>query len=251
METRPTHEDADVAAEVISILKEDGIEVLLNSQALEVKEDAEGRIQLRVRTAEGERVLSGSHLLVAVGRVPNTERLNLAAAGAPSTRTTAWKRACPESMPSATSLVDLRSSTFHTMTTASCGLTCLTEAMRPRLTASHPHVVFMDPQLGGIGLTERQARKQGLEVRVAKMPMNPVASALEVDEPHGLMKAIVDAESDQILGAAILGIEGGEVMTMLQMAMLGDLPYAVLRDAVFAHPTLAESMNNLFARLDT
>jgi pyruvate/2-oxoglutarate dehydrogenase complex dihydrolipoamide dehydrogenase (E3) component len=113
-----------------------------------------------------------------------------------------------------------------------------------------PYVVFIDPQLGGLGMTERQARGDGRNVRVARMPMSYVSRALEVDEPRGLMKVIVDANTDQILGAAILGIEGGEVMAVLQMAMMGGLPYPILRDTVFAHPTLSESLNNLFGMLD-
>jgi pyruvate/2-oxoglutarate dehydrogenase complex dihydrolipoamide dehydrogenase (E3) component len=109
-----------------------------------------------------------------------------------------------------------------------------------------PYTVFIDPQLGRVGITETQARAQNKKFRVAKMPMNYVARALEVDETRGFMKAIVDAESNQILGAAVLGIEGGEIMAMLQLAMMGRLPFTTLRDATFAHPTLAESLNNLF-----
>jgi pyruvate/2-oxoglutarate dehydrogenase complex dihydrolipoamide dehydrogenase (E3) component len=112
-------------------------------------------------------------------------------------------------------------------------------------------VVFIDPQLGRIGLTEREAQARNLNYRLGKMPMSWVARGLETDETRGLMKAIVDADTGQILGAAILGVEGGEVMTVLQMAMMGDLPYTVLKDAVFAHPTLSESLNNLFGMLDS
>jgi pyruvate/2-oxoglutarate dehydrogenase complex dihydrolipoamide dehydrogenase (E3) component len=113
-----------------------------------------------------------------------------------------------------------------------------------------PYTVFIDPQLGRVGLSEEEAREQGRNVRVAKMPMSHVARALEVDEPRGVMKAVVDAETHQILGCAVLGIEGGEVMAMIQIAMMGRVPYTVLRDAIFAHPTLAESLNNLFATID-
>jgi pyruvate/2-oxoglutarate dehydrogenase complex dihydrolipoamide dehydrogenase (E3) component len=113
-----------------------------------------------------------------------------------------------------------------------------------------PYAVFIDPQLGRVGLTELAARAQGRNIRVAKMPMTWVARTLEMDETRGFMKAIVDADTGQILGAAVLGIEGGEIMTILQMAMMGQVPYTVLRDAVFAHPTLAESLNNLFMTLD-
>jgi pyruvate/2-oxoglutarate dehydrogenase complex dihydrolipoamide dehydrogenase (E3) component len=113
-----------------------------------------------------------------------------------------------------------------------------------------PYTVFIDPQLGRVGLSEREARAQGHDVRVAKLPMNYVARALEVDEPRGFMKAVVDADSDQILGAAVLGIEGGEIMAVFQVAMMGRLPYTAIRDAALAHPTLAEALNNLFMTLD-
>ena len=113
-----------------------------------------------------------------------------------------------------------------------------------------PYTVFIDPQLGRVGLSEREAQAQGRNIRVAKLPMSYVSRALEVDETRGFMKAVVDADTGQILGAAVLGIEGGEIMAVLQMAMMGRVPYTVLRDAVLAHPTLAESLNNLFMTLD-
>ena len=113
-----------------------------------------------------------------------------------------------------------------------------------------PYTVFTDPQLGRIGLSETDARKQGLRYRVARIPMSHVARALELDESRGMMKALVDPDTGRILGAAVLGIEGGELMAMLQLAMMGNLPYDRLRDAVFAHPTLAESLNTLFSSLE-
>jgi pyruvate/2-oxoglutarate dehydrogenase complex dihydrolipoamide dehydrogenase (E3) component len=113
-----------------------------------------------------------------------------------------------------------------------------------------PYTVFIDPQLGRVGLTESEAREQKKQVRVAKMTMDYVARALEVDETRGFMKAIVDAASDQILGAAVLGIEGGEIMAQIQLAMMGKLPYTTLKNGIFAHPTLAESLNNLFSHFE-
>jgi len=113
-----------------------------------------------------------------------------------------------------------------------------------------PYTVFIDPQLGRIGMTETEARSTGRKVRVAKMPMSYVARALEVDESRGFIKVIVDADSSQMLGAAVLGVEGGEIMSQIQLAMMGKLSYTVLKDAVFAHPTLAESLNNLFSHFD-
>ena len=114
-----------------------------------------------------------------------------------------------------------------------------------------PYTVFIDPQLGRVGLSEAEAREQGYDVRVAKMPMNYVARAIEMDESRGVMKAVVDGGSGKILGCAVLGIEGGEIMAMIQIAMMGELPYTNLRDGVFAHPTLAESLNTLFAGVDS
>jgi pyruvate/2-oxoglutarate dehydrogenase complex dihydrolipoamide dehydrogenase (E3) component len=109
-----------------------------------------------------------------------------------------------------------------------------------------PYTLFIDPQLGRIGFTEAEARAKIAKIRVAKMPMNYVARALEIDETRGFLKVIVDDRTGKILGAAILGVEGGEVMSMLQLAMMGKLKYSRLRDGIFAHPTLAESLNNLF-----
>ena len=113
-----------------------------------------------------------------------------------------------------------------------------------------PYTVFMDPQLGRVGLGEAEAREQGRDVRVASMPMSHVARALEMDESRGMMKAVVDAGTGEILGCAVLGIEGGEIMAMIQIAIMGKLPYTALRDGMFAHPTLAESLNSLFATVE-
>ena len=112
-----------------------------------------------------------------------------------------------------------------------------------------PYAVFVDPQLGRVGLTERQAREESRNYRVAKMPMTYVARALEQDETRGFMKVLVDADTDQILGASILSLEGAEIMSMIEIAMMGQLPYTALRDGIFAHPSYAEALNNLFAKI--
>ena len=109
-----------------------------------------------------------------------------------------------------------------------------------------PSSVFIDPQLGRIGLSEKEAREQGRKVRVAKLPMTSVARAMETGRSRGFMKVLVDPQTEEILGAAILGEDGGEVMSMVQLAMMGKLKYTVLHHAILAHPTLAESLNNLF-----
>lgn len=111
------------------------------------------------------------------------------------------------------------------------------------------YVLFTDPQLGRIGLSEKEARAENIDFEIAKIQMNYVARALELDRASGFMKALVNTETKQILGAAILGVEGGEIMAMLQIAMMGKVPYTVLRDGIFAHSTLAESLNTLFSSL--
>ena len=98
-------------------------------------------------------------------------------------------------------------------------------------------------------MTETEARAKGIEIRVAKIPMSYVARAIEMGETRGFMKAIVDARTGRLLGCAVLGIEGGEIMAMFQIAMAGGLHYSVLKEGVFAHPTLAEALNNLFSNL--
>jgi pyruvate/2-oxoglutarate dehydrogenase complex dihydrolipoamide dehydrogenase (E3) component len=200
--------------------------------------------------------LTGTHLLLAAGRVPNVEGLALDVAGIETTSRGHIKvnEQLGTSVPGIYALGDVKGGPAFTHISYDDFRIIRTNLLEggDATTANRfiPYTVFIDPQLGGVGLTERQALKQGLNVEVAKMPMSYVSRALEVDESRGLMKVIVDADSEQILGAAILGIEGGEVMAILQMAMMAGLPYPVLRDAVFAHPTLAESLNNLFGMLD-
>jgi pyruvate/2-oxoglutarate dehydrogenase complex dihydrolipoamide dehydrogenase (E3) component len=247
-------EDADVADEVAKLLREDGIEVLLDTNPLRVRKAAAG-IELDVRTPQGERTIAASHLLVATGRLPNSEALNLAAAGvaADNRRFIPTNDRCETNVPGVYALGDIKGGPAFTHISYD-DFRIIRSNLLQGGNASYnrrmvPYTAFIDPQLGRIGLGEQEAREQGLNIKVAKMPMSHVARALEMDESRGFMKAIVDAQTSQILGAAVLGIEGGEVMAVFQMAMMGGVPYQKLRDAVFSHPTLAESLNNLFASL--
>ena len=249
-------EDPDVAEEVAKIMREDGIEVLLESKPVSVEQSPDGTIQLTVQTPTGERVLSGSHLLVAAGRVPNTDWLNPAAAGIQMDKRgfIPVNERLETNVAGIYALGDIKGGPAFTHISYDDYRIIRTNfleggnaTIKDRLV---PYTVFIDPQLGRVGLSESEAREQGRNIKVAKMPMNDVARAVEVDEPRGFMKAIVDADTSQILGCAILGIEGGELMAMLEIAMMGKLPYTVLREAIFAHPTLAESFNNLFTGLD-
>jgi pyruvate/2-oxoglutarate dehydrogenase complex dihydrolipoamide dehydrogenase (E3) component len=252
-----THEDPDVAEAVADILREDGIDVLLETRPVRVQSYADGRIALTVSTLDGERVLTGSHLLVAAGRVPNTDRLNLPAAGIQVDERgfIPVNGRLETGVPGVYALGDVKGGPGFTHISYDDYRILRANLLQggDASTAGRlvPYTVFIDPQLGRVGLTEKKARAEGLNYRVAKIPMSWVARALETDETRGLIKAVVDADTDQILGAAILGVEGGEVMTVLQMAMMGGVPYPVIRDGVFAHPTLSESLNNLFMAMES
>jgi pyruvate/2-oxoglutarate dehydrogenase complex dihydrolipoamide dehydrogenase (E3) component len=251
-----SREDTDIADEVAKILREDGIEILLETSTSHVVQNSNGDIELRVRTPGGEQTLTGSHFLVATGRVPNTDWLNLEATGVQTDKRgfIQVNERLETNVAGIYGLGDIKGGPAFTHISYDDFRIIRSNLLEHGNASIHdrlvPYTIFIDPQLGRIGLSESEARATGRAIRVARMPMNYVARALEVDESRGFMKAVVDAESGQILGAAVLGIEGGEIMAMLQMAMMGNLPYTVLRDAVFAHPTLAESLNNLFTMFD-
>jgi pyruvate/2-oxoglutarate dehydrogenase complex dihydrolipoamide dehydrogenase (E3) component len=242
----------DVADAVGAILREDGVEVLLNTAAMRVGSGGSDGVELTVYTPQGARILRGSHLLVATGRTPNTEYLRLEAAGVQvdARGFIVVNERLETNVPGIYALGDVNGGPAFTHIAYDDFRIIRANLLEGgnMSTAGRlvPYTIFIDPQLGRIGLTEQAARAQGRAFRVAKLPMSRVARARVLHEMRGFMKAIVDAETNQILGAAILGIDGGEVLAVLQMAMLGQLPYTVLREAVFAHPTLAEALNNLF-----
>jgi pyruvate/2-oxoglutarate dehydrogenase complex dihydrolipoamide dehydrogenase (E3) component len=248
-------EDEDVVAEVAKILREDGIEILLNARTEKITR-ANGGIRLEL-TVEGKaQTVDGSDLLVATGRVPNTAALKPAAGGI-ETDERGFIRAnerLETTAPGVYVIGDVKGGPQFTHISYDDYRILKTNLLDGGQRTTHdrmvPYTVFMDPQLGRVGMTEKEAQKSGRKIRVARMPMTSVARALEVDETRGLMKAIVDDETEEILGATVLGIEGGEVMSVFQMAMMGHLKYSVLHDAIFAHPTLAESLNNLFLHFD-
>jgi pyruvate/2-oxoglutarate dehydrogenase complex dihydrolipoamide dehydrogenase (E3) component len=249
-------EDADVAKEVANILQQDGIEVLLNAKAGRVSQ-ADGSVRLEVQQSGHSTMLAGSHLLVATGRLPNSDSLNLAAAGV-QTGDRGFIRVNSRLETTADgvyALGDIKGGPAFTHISYDDFRIIRTNLIEKGSATTDgrlvPYTVFIDPQLGRIGMTEAEARKQKPNIRVAKLPMTSVARAREMDETRGFMKAIVDDETNQILGAAVLGVEGGEVMSAIEIAMMGKLPYTALRDGVFAHPTLTESLNNLFMAMDS
>ncbi len=247
-------EDADIAEEIKKILEGEGIIILTGHKATKAAQ-SDGAIQLTVSGNDETKVLEGSHLLIGVGRTPNSDMLNLEAAGIEHDR--GWIKVSDKLETSAEgiyALGDVKGGPAFTHISYD-DFRILRENHTQggnRTTNGRlvPYTVFIDPQLARVGLSEEQARAEGRNIKVAKLPMAHVARAIEIDETRGMMKAIVDTDTNQILGAAILGVEGGEVMTVIQMAMIGKVPYTAIKDGVFAHPVMAESLNNLFMAMD-
>ncbi len=248
-------EDPDIADAVREVMEEDGIKVLLDAKAVRAKRDGT-KINLTVRTTGGEQTLTGTHLLCAVGRKPNTEDLNLAAAGIETDKQGNIKvnNKLETNVPGVYALGDVKGGPQFTHISYDDFRIIRTNLLESGNATTDerfvPYTVFIDPQLGRIGISETEAKDKSLDFRVAKLEMKSVARAIEMSETRGFIKAIVDANNKQILGASVLGVEGGELMAMFEIAMMGKLPYTVLKDAIFAHPTLAESLNNLFMAMD-
>jgi pyruvate/2-oxoglutarate dehydrogenase complex dihydrolipoamide dehydrogenase (E3) component len=248
-------EDADVSEEVAKVLRQDGIRIETATAVQEVAPTDDG-ITLRFSRDGAQHSVEGSHLLIAIGRKPNTASLNLAAAGV-KTNAAGFievSDTLETNVPGIFAAGDVKGGPAFTHISYD-DFRILRDRWVLGLDARVadrfvPNTMFTDPQLAGVGLTETEARKRGLDIRVAKIGMNGIARALEVGESRGLLKVIVDAQTNRILGATVFGLEGGELMSMLQIAMAGKLPYTVLKEMIFAHPTLAEGLNNVFLALD-
>jgi pyruvate/2-oxoglutarate dehydrogenase complex dihydrolipoamide dehydrogenase (E3) component len=251
-----SREDDDVAEALEDILREDGIQVLNETSMTRVEQDGDGTITAHLEGESGPETLEGSHLLVAVGRRPNTDELAPEATGVETTERghVQVNDRLETTADGVYALGDVTGGPAFTHVSYDDYRVLRDNWFNGASATTNDRIVsytlFTDPQLGRVGLSEAQAREQGRDVEVAQMPMAQVARALEVDETRGLMKAVVDAETKQLLGAAILGIEGGEVMSVLQTAMMGEVPVTRLKEAPYAHPTLAESLNNLFAGIE-
>jgi len=247
-------EDEDVSEAIEDILRGEGVGIVTGAEARAVFGEA-AHVALTVSANGQELVIEGSHLMIAVGGVPNTDTLNLPAAGidvaqqgeivvndrCETTAEGVWALGDVTGAPPFTHLSydDYRIVRRNVLENGSAS----------RSGRVVPYTLFIDPQLGRVGMSEREAAVSDRSHRVARLPMSRVARAVEIGDTRGFMKAIVDTDTDEILGAAILGVDGGEVVTVVHMAMLGKLPWTAVRDAIIAHPTTSESLNNLFMTL--
>lgn len=247
-------EDEDIAQAVKQVLEDDGVVFKTVTSYDSVEKSADG-VHLKVGTESGTETVSCSHLMVAIGRNPNTKDLNLEAAGVKTDdrgnivvneklQTTAdsiWAIGDCNGVPLFThaSWDDyriIRDNVLH-------------NAGRSTTDRIMPYTLFVDPELGRVGLTEQDARKRGLDILVAKIPASKVPRAVTSGEPQGLLKAVVDKQTKQILGCSLLCHSAGEVMSVVQMAMIGKVTYPQVANTIFTHPTMAESLNILFATL--
>ena len=245
-------EDPDVAAEVQSFLADEGVQVLLATETVNVRGRSGSGVSVAVRTTTGEQTVEGSDILVAAGRVPNTAGIGLDEAGIALTDH-GYVRVNDRLETSAAevwAVGDCAGSPMFTHVSEDDfrivrdNLDGGTRSTRDRLV---PYCMFTDPPLAHVGLSEADAQRQGIAVRVAKLPMSAVLRAHATGEKRGFMKALVGGSDDRILGFTMIGAEAGEVMPAVQTAMLAELPYPRLRDAVLAHPTMAEGLGSLLA----
>jgi pyruvate/2-oxoglutarate dehydrogenase complex dihydrolipoamide dehydrogenase (E3) component len=247
-------EDPDVAAEMQQILGDEGIRFLASSQALDVAGRSGTDVKVTVRTPSGEQQIEGSDILVAAGRVPNTKEIGLEQAGVAldprgyirvnerleTTAPEVWAMGDCAGSPQFTHVAG---DDFRIVRDNLAGGTRNT---RDRLV---PYCMFTDPQLAHVGLSERDAQREGIATRVVKLPMSDILRTEATDEKQGFMKAIVGRDDDRILGFTMIGAEAGEVMAAVQTAILAKLPYQTLRDAVLTHPTMAEGLGSLFEKV--
>jgi pyruvate/2-oxoglutarate dehydrogenase complex dihydrolipoamide dehydrogenase (E3) component len=238
-------EDTDVAEELRAIVEHEGLRVLLDAHTRSVERSPAG-ITLHVDAGGRRETLAGSHLLVATGRRPNTDDLGLDRTGVAtdSNGFVTVNNRLETNVPGIWALGDVKGGPAFTHISYNDYQIIYANLFEDRVWTTDdrpvPYSVFTDPQLGRVGLTEREARARGGKLKIGKIPMTYVARAIERDETAGFMKLVVDAETDRILGAAILGSEGGELVQMLGALMLAGAPYTLLKGAVYIHPTLAE-----------
>ncbi len=247
-------EDPDVADEIRRIFHDEGIDILVGAEVRHVQGRSGEHVSLLVRTSSGEQTMVGSDILAATGRTPNTAGIGLDVAGVELDGRGYIKvnERLETSAPQVWAIGECAGSpqfthvSFDDFRVIRDNLAGGNRTTRDRLI---PYCMFTDPPLARVGMSDDEAQRQGIEVRVAKLPMSAVLRTHTIGEEQGFMKALVGACDDRILGFTMIGTEAGEVMAVVQMVMLAGLPYMDLRDAILAHPTMAEGLRSLFSNV--
>jgi pyruvate/2-oxoglutarate dehydrogenase complex dihydrolipoamide dehydrogenase (E3) component len=249
-----SREDQDVATMLRELFVDEGIQVALDAKARRVEGHSGDRVRVYVNDARGDRAIEGTDLLVATGRKANTDTIGLDKTGVEldergyvktndrleTTAQNIWAMGDGAGSPQFTHVGYDDFSIVH------ANLNGGNRTTRNRLI---PFCMFTDPELARIGRNEVEARRDGIEYRLAKIPMAEVLRTMTVSEPRGLMKVLVANDSDEILGFTAFGFEASELMVAMETAMLGHLPYTVLRDAILTHPTMSEGLTQLLANV--
>jgi pyruvate/2-oxoglutarate dehydrogenase complex dihydrolipoamide dehydrogenase (E3) component len=245
-------EDADVAEAILQLFRDEGIEVLLRTHVLRVDGLSGSQVSLQIQSGNEVRTIEGSDILVAIGRTPNTTGIGLEKAGTEVTEKGHIRvnDRLETTAPNVWAMGECAGSPYFThVSRDDFGI------IRENLNGGHrstkdrliPYCVFTDPELARVGLNESEARKRGVDYRIASVPFDAAFRPWTLSERRGFMKTLIDAQSDRILGFTAFGAEAGELMSTVQLAMLAGQPYTVLRDAMFAHPTMTEGLKELFA----
>ena len=246
-------EDDDVTAAIHELFRDEGIEVLTDSRIAKVEGKSGETVKVYVTQSGSEKIVTGSHLLVASGRTPNTKGIGLELAGVELTdrgyikvndrlETTAPDVFAVGECAGSPQFTHIAFDDFRIVRDNLAGGNRVTTGRQT------PYCLFTDPELARIGLSETEAKKNNIAYRLAKIPMMAALRTRTLSETRGFMKALIDTKSDRILGFTAFGVEAGEIMASVQVAMLAGLPYTALRDTIFTHPTLAEGLVALFYR---
>jgi pyruvate/2-oxoglutarate dehydrogenase complex dihydrolipoamide dehydrogenase (E3) component len=250
-----SREDPDVGEALLELFHDEGIEVILGTSISEVEGRSGEKIRVHVKDGNGAHILHGTDLLVATGRTPNTKGIGLEQAGVElnehgyikvndrleTTAANVWAMGDCAGSPQFTHVA------YHDFRVVHENLNGGNRTTKGRLV---PFCMFTDPELARVGRNESEARRDGVEYRIAKLPMANVLRTHTIAEPRGFMKMLIGKDSDEILGFMAFGVEASELMAAVQTAMVGRLPFTTLRDAILAHPTMAEGLVYLLGQIE-
>ncbi len=248
-------EDPDVGAALLDLFHDEGIEVLLGTHVSQVEGLSGKEVRVHAKNGAGERIIEGTHLLVTVGRTPNTRGIGLEQVGVEldergyikvndrleTTASNVWAMGDCSGSPQFTHVA------YHDFRVVRDNLKGGNRTTKDRIV---PFCMFTDPELARVRRNETEAKRDKIEYRVAKLPMASVLRTETIAEPRGFMKMLIGKERDEIVGFTAFGIEASELMSAVQTAMVGRLPYTVLRDAIFAHPTMSEGLVFLLQQVE-